>query len=84
MGRAAACIAGAGFDQAQMTVDGEANFGRVGVILTIILPPADGAKGHCVGSVERPIAAAEATKAGFRKFHTWIDARPGRCDDIRD
>ncbi len=64
----------AGLSQAQLAVHGQTDFGRVGVLLAVIFPPADGAKTHCVGCLQRLVSAAGTAKARCNiNLHGKID-----------
>jgi hypothetical protein len=68
MGRAAMREVLAGFIQTEGSVDGEADFGCVVVLLAIVLPPADGAQGQRTGGFQGLIAAAWTSIANLQKF----------------
>jgi hypothetical protein len=58
MSRSAMSEVLAGFVQAERSIDSEADLGCVGILLTIVLPPADGAQGQRTGGFQSLIAAA--------------------------
>jgi len=81
MGGAALGVIGAGFFEAKLAVDGEANFGGVAIFLAVVLPPADGAKLEGFGGLESLVSAAGATEAHFdRRTHTRMDGENGGRD----
>lgn len=47
--------------QAQMAVDGKANLGGIGVLLSVVFPPADGAQPHGAGLFQCSVSAARTT-----------------------
>ena len=78
MGRAALGVVDSRFFEAQLAVDGEANFGGVIVFLAVVFPPADRAKLEGFGRFESLVSAAGATEAHFdRRTHTRMDAKNG-------
>ena len=82
VGGAATQIRCTGLGQAEMAVYGEANFGRIGVVLPIVLPPADGAQLHGRRRFQRAIAAAWASKADGGNFHVEIDGKHSGKDYV--
>ena len=71
MGCAALGVVGAGFFEAELAVDGEADFGGVVVFLTVVLPPANRAKFKGCRSFESLKSTAGATVTHFnRSTHT--------------
>jgi len=68
MGRAALGKMGAGLDQAEGSVHCQADLGGVAVLLAVILPPADGAQGQCLGRLQRLVSATWTTKTGHHNF----------------
>jgi hypothetical protein len=77
MGSAALSVVGARLFEAELAVDGEANFRGVIVFLAVVLPPADRAKLERFGRFESFISTAGATKAHFGGgTHTEMD---GKC-----
>jgi hypothetical protein len=77
MGSAALGVVDSCLFEAELAVDGEANFRGVIVFLAVILPPADRAKHECFGSFEGFVSTAGATKAHFDGgAHTKMD---GKC-----
>lgn len=71
----------AGLAQAQRTIDGMPDFAGVGVLLAVILPPANGAKSQGAGRFQRLSSAAWAAKANLNHLHAQMDAEPGARDD---
>jgi len=67
VGCAAMCIVLAGIHQAEGAVHGQADIGRVFVILAIVLPPADRAQCKRVGRLQRLIPAARAAKTSLHQ-----------------
>lgn len=59
-----------GLVQAESAVDCEPDFGGVGVFLTIVFPPADGAEVEALRSGQRPVSTAGAA---IRRLHGWMD-----------
>jgi hypothetical protein len=81
MGCAALGVVGAGFFEAELAVDGEADFGGVVVFLTVVLPPADRTKLKGCRSFESLKSAAGATVAHFDTgTHTRMDEESGGRD----
>ena len=68
MSRAAMSEVLAGFIQAEGSIDGEADFGCVVILLAIVLPPADGAQGQRTGGFQGLIAAARTSITNLQKF----------------
>ena len=77
MSRAAMREVLAGFIQTEGSVDGEADFCCVVVLLAIVLPPADGAQGHGAGGFQGLIAAAWTSIANLQNFPGCVDANEG-------
>ena len=65
--RAALCIVLAGLVQAQLAVHRQAHFGRIGVLLAVVFPPADRAQTQSTGIFQRPAPAAWAAKTYLAK-----------------
>jgi hypothetical protein len=77
MGSATLGVVGPRLFEAELAVDGEANFRGVIVFLTVVLPPADRAKLERFGRFQSFISTAGATKADFNGgTHTEMD---GKC-----
>jgi hypothetical protein len=77
MRSAALGVVGPRLFEAELAVDGEANFRGVIVFLAVVLPPADRAKLERFGRFESFISTAGATKAHFDGCtHTEMD---GKC-----
>jgi len=71
------CVVGPGFLEAELAVDGEADFSSVFVFLTVVLPPADWAQLEGCRSVESLVSTTRTTEAHFyRSVHTKMDAKP--------
>lgn len=68
MGRAAMSVVLAGLIQAEGAVDGQADFGCVVVLLSVVLPPADRAQRQCASGLQRLIAATRTAKAKLQYF----------------
>jgi hypothetical protein len=74
MGRAKLRVVHAGFIQAELAVDGEANFRGVIVLLAVIFPPANGTQLQGAGGIESLISTARTTKAHFHsRTHAEMD-----------
>jgi len=74
-------VVGSRLFQAELAVDGEANFGGVVVFLAVIFPPADRAKHERFRRFQSFISTAGATKADFDGgAHTQMDERKGVRD----
>jgi hypothetical protein len=74
-------VVGTRLFQAELAVDGEANFRGFAVFLAVVLPPADGAKLLRFRRFQSFISAAGATKAGFDGgTRTEMDERKGVRD----
>jgi hypothetical protein len=74
MRRAELCVVLAGLIKAELAVDGEAHFGGVSVLLTIILPPADRTQLQGPGRIEGFISTAGTPEAHFNcRTHAEMD-----------
>ena len=62
MGGAALGEVYAGLGQAEVSVDGEAHFRGVEILLAVVFPPADGAESERIRGFQRPVAAAWTAK----------------------
>lgn len=58
-----------------MAVNGQAHFGRIRILLAVILPPADRTKSHGIGCFQGLIPATWAPKQVPVAFHTKIDGK---------
>jgi hypothetical protein len=67
MGGAATGEMFASLDEAEGTVDGEANLCGVLVLLAVVFPPADWAKSQGTGDIQRFVPAARAAVASKRQ-----------------
>lgn len=70
MGRSALPKVHPRVEQAQHPVDGQADLGRVGILLSIVLPPAHGAQLQCLRRRQGPVTAAWAAES---RLHTGMD-----------
>ena len=71
-------IIGARFTQAQMAIHRQPHFCCVGVLLPIVLPPADWTKSHRFGSFKRLVSTAGTAEAVFDSaLHGSIDDGTG-------
>jgi hypothetical protein len=83
MGSAALSVVGSRFFEADLTVDGQANFRGVVVFLAVVFPPADRAKLERFGRFQSFISTTRTTKAHFDGgTHTRIDGK-NRVRDYR-
>ena len=76
MGRAALGVVQSGIGEAQIAVYGIAHFAGVGVVLAVVLPPANGAQGESAGCIQCPEAATRAAKANRCCPHASMDGIP--------
>ena len=84
MGSAAMGVVLAGLAQAELAVDGQADFGGIVVLLAVVFPPTDRAQTQRAGSIQRLISAAGTAKAGLDQcFHSGMDGETGRQDYAR-
>ncbi len=70
MGGAALGEVYAGLGQAEVSVDGEAHFRGVEILLAVVFPPADGAESERIRGFQRPVAAAWTAKLSL---HACMD-----------
>ena len=73
VGRAAVRVVLAGFCEAELAVHGKTDFKRVGVVLTVVLPPADWAEPHGSGNFQRPITTTGAEKSNRNSHLVKMD-----------
>src|ERR1035437_6143859 len=79
MGRDALGGWGAVLGQAEGSVHCQPDIGGVAVLLAVILPPADGAQGQCLGCLQRLVSAAWTTKTGHHNFPQEDWTATGAC-----
>lgn len=77
-------VVGTRLFQADLTVDGEANFRGVVVFLAVVFPPADRAKRERFGRFQSFISTAGTAKADFDGgTHTEMDGKVVASDYLR-
>jgi hypothetical protein len=78
VGRAKLCEVLASLAETDLAVDGHVHLRGVVVLLAVVLPPANGAKGHGSGRVESLVTATRAAEpqGGRRK---WLNTHDFSC-----
>lgn len=68
MGGTAPSVEGTRLIQAEVAIDSQPDIGGVGILLPVVLPPADRTERQCAGRLQRLQATARAAKASLQDF----------------
>lgn len=82
IGSTTAKIRCAGLGQAEMTIDRKANVSGIGIILSVVFPPADRTQFHGRRRFECTVATARATIANRSHWHVEIDGKRSSEDYV--